>query len=239
MLKETIMKITIVLCLLLMFNELYSQESRFDIGILGSIGISDRMFISDGTIPDGIKDQFSKTEKPKLGFEFGVLVEYKVSNSIGIQSGMRYVEWGYKSEKRVLDFGFPNPSTGVEIQSGSINQYIELPMKFIYYLNSEKSRWFFNIGYFPSINLKNYNTSKLFSDSGTEKTKEEDTSTSYRGLNLIGEIGIGWEKTLSQKLSLFINPTFKIQSFGISSNAALNRRLLFYGVSIGVKTKVE
>jgi len=214
-----------------------AQESRFSIGIQVNPGVSDRMFISDGS-PGVVfvEEVFSKIEKSTFGYDAGVIVEYKINEKFRLQSGVNYVKWGYESDRRSLFFTFePEPTLPEATKNEGENTYLEIPLSLSYHLNFKQGSLFFLLGSSMAYNLKNTNKMILFYPDRTEVSEADDEMAEFRKINFTNQLGIGLERTLNSTFSVFIMPNFKIQTFAIAKDVPLNRRLFFYGVSFGVK----
>jgi len=67
------------------------------------------------------------------------------------------------------------------------------------------------------------------------KSKDE-----VRKVNMIVEVGFGYEKAISNKMVLSICSDFRIQNFTFLNDEIvnLNRRLFFYGISFNLMAKL-
>ena len=235
------------ICILLLIPFLsYSQESKFHIGIELNPGKSDRRLISNDATADIAKEVFSKIEKKTFGYDAGVIIEYQINEKFRLQSGVKYVRWGYESDKRYFFTGIPDPNNPNPNPSPSIpeavknegeNTYVEIPLSLSYYLNTKHASLFFMLGSSMTYNLKNTNKMISFYFDRTEEMEIEDEVVTFRKINFVHQIGIGLERAINSSFSVFMMPNFKIQAFGIAKDVPLNRRLFFYGLSFGVKIK--
>jgi hypothetical protein len=239
--EEKIManKILLFVFLFLLKSTLSAQASKFTLKVESNIGLSDRMFVNDGSVPEVIEDLWSNIEKPKIGYELGLLIAYNLTDRWSLQSGLRYADWGYKTDKTALYTDFPNPLFPDFTETKSQNRYLELPIRINYYFRSGTNQVYIWGGYSPSYNLTNTIITKSYFSDETVTSKMEDTpfNYSYRKINMVGELGVGLQRMISNKIGLTIGPNLRTQSFGIVKDAPLNRILFFYGLSVGLNFK--
>jgi len=243
-------KLTIKIILLCCFFNLSNlvlyaqeaQESKFRVGIESNIGISDRYKV--GTLPKdhGISDEFlnllNVLDGPKFGYEFGPVFDFVIRKNIAISSGIKYVVWGFNSKKR-------EPLVNADYHHFKLKErssFIEIPLRLKYYLNTNKNRFYISCGYSPTIHLNTNQIGILFYPDRKEKEKFDDDNDDrkFRKINMTGELGIGYEKIISNKLILAISPNFRIQNFTFLDDERVtqNRRLFFYGISFSLMTKL-
>lgn len=172
---------------------------------------------------------------PKVSYEIGALVDFRLTDRLSIQSGMRYADWGYSTDKSRLQFSISDPSLPEYISSKSQNRYVEIPLRLNYHIPIGKYRLYLMGGWFPSYNLSNNVVTKTYYADRTETMRVEDDPINYeyRTINMIGEFGFGIEKMFSEKFGVTVGPTIRTQSFTIIEEAPLNRVLFFYGLSVG------
>lgn len=225
--------LTIACTLTLVLN---AQESRFMMQIESSLGRSDRFFINNGALPESIVGIWERIEQPKLSYDLGILVGYTLSDRVSIHAGMKYVDWGYQSDKSELIFAVDEPTLPQFMSSKSQNRYIEIPLRLSYHLPLKSNRLKIWGGWYPSYNLSNHTVSKFYYADRVEETrsKDEPVGVSYRKFNMIADLGVGFEKILSEKISFTIGPNFRTQTFGVVDDASLNRVLFFYGLSSAI-----
>lgn len=232
-------KILFFVFLFLFKSTLSAQESKFTLRIESNIGLSDRMFVNDGSVPEIIVDLWSEIEKTKIGYELGLLIGYNLTDRLSLQSGLRYIDWGYKTDKRALHSAVPDPVVPDFTESKSQNRYLELPLRINYYFQLGSNKVYIWGGYSPSYNLANAVITKSYFSDRTEIMRIEDGSSDYpyRKINMVGELGIGLQRMISNKIGITFGPNLRTQSFGITKGAPLNRMLVFYGLSVGLEFK--
>lgn len=95
--------------------------------------------------------------------------------------------------------------------------------------------FFIAFGLIPSYNVDNKATINITFLDGSENEFEVDEPWIDRKWNLLLELGLGYEKRIGQKLSIYFTPNFRIQAHPIALSVPLNRRLFFYGIATGIK----
>lgn len=215
----------------------HAQEKKWHVGIEYNIGVSDRIFVNDGTVDDVLQRIIESTEKTRLGHEVGLLTSYAVSPRFDLQTGLKASFWGYKTEKKQLAFGWPEPNPIVSTQTKATNTFLELPIRGVYHLSAEpkSSSFMVIVGIAPTFHVRNKFVQINEYENRTEIIEtSEDMLGKYRTFNMTAELGIAWQKMLSDKLRLRITPNFRMHALDLVEHAALNRKLFFYGLSGGL-----
>lgn len=222
---------------LLLQSNLNAQDEKIILGIESTIGVSDRIFQNDGTVPDIIQEIYSDLEKPKVSYEIGMSVEYKLSKKLSIQSGIKFSNWGYRTNKREFNWGFPDPELPQFMKQRTQNFYLKVPVMLNRYIELRNSIFFLKGGFSIDYNLSNRIKTKIYFQERVETTNLEQDLINYRHrkINITADLGLGWQKPVFKKYLLEVGPVFRMQTFGIVKSATLNRRLYVYGVSFGLK----
>lgn len=211
----------------------YSQESRFSYGIALDVGISSRATTTDLAL----KDYFPAYDRIVIDYELGAIIEYKLTDKFRLQSGIKYVKYASDSGKESVAFDeWLHPGVdAIRLETDALS--VTLPLKIVYYKNVTNSKFFLTAAYSPSINMNNKVTfTDYYPNEKTEVSIFEFSETPKR-VNFVGELGIGWEESLSKKLSLFFYPNLKFQTLKKSQHIRIDRRFIFCGISIGLKIK--
>jgi len=238
---------SLTILLLYFFNlsqsSLYAEdklESRFRFGIESNIGISDRYKVGklpkDYNTSDELLNLFNDLEGPKFSQEYGIVFDFAVKRNLHLLAGVKHIEWGSSSKK-------VKPLVLAEYSDFKIkvrNQFLEIPIRLKYYIHNKKSRLYISCGYSPTIHLNTVSIATLYYPERKEKIKDKDVLWKLRRLNMTGEIGMGYENTISKKLVFSICPNFRIQNFtfGNDDQIIINRRLFFYGISFSLTTEL-
>ena len=224
----------LIFSILFLSNSSYSQNSNFSIGVEANFGQTELWYYNNGSVSALVEETFKKEEDPSFGYDIGLIIEYKVSETIGILAGVKYVELGYERNSNALVFPQPDPSQPTSLRRIYDNTYIEVPLRINYYINTKSGSFFICSGLSPNINLNNFQTTRLTYSDRIESTKSEDMSIEFRKMNIVVQFGIGWEIEIKNKLKFYLMPNYKSQLFGIAQEANLNRSIMQYGIAIGL-----
>lgn len=86
----------------------------------------------------------------------------------------------------------------------------------------------------PQIKINRTSRLNKWYEDGTYSSDQwNDRSTSFRRINVNFVLGFGYDIKLSEKIRLFVQPTFDCNILGTSTNANINRRIYTYGLSLG------
>lgn len=222
----------------LFLNSLVAQNSTFTFWIESNTGISDRLFVNDGSIPDAVVEIRSNLEKVRLGYELGLLVEYPLTDRWSVQSGMKYVNWGCQTGRVALNPAIPGPEFPQTQKTKTQNVYLEIPIRVNYKIPLGKGRVLVWGGYSPSYNVRNTITTRsYYTDEAITEKRDDPDDDRYRRVNLVAELGLGWQVPLSDKLGLRVGPNVRLQTLGQVDEVPLNRQLTFYGLALGIQFK--
>lgn len=222
----------------LLLTTLGAQNSTFSFWIESNIGVSDRLFVNDGSVPDAVVEIRSNLEKIRMGYDLGILVEYPLTGRWSLQSGLKYANWGYRTDKMTFNFAEPNSEFPGSQKTRTQNVYLEIPIRLNYHFALRRGQVFVWGAYSPSYNVSN--TIKIrsyYPDEAVTDKIDDPEDDKYRTINMIGEFGVGWQVALSNKIAVRIGPNFRWQTLGQAQEAPLNRKLTFYGLLMGIQFK--
>ncbi|TAF34626.1 MAG: PorT family protein [Cytophagales bacterium] len=144
---------------------------------------------------------------PRLGFVGGALLNYSVSNSIGLGAELTYANKGGN---------FRNNVTIADIRVSQRINYIDVPIYMNYFFGEGESRpkLFFgaNLSLLTSAKIVTKNTSTDFKDT-------EDNSEGFRSTDAAFLIGAGWHKRVGEGIWLILDARL---SHSLSSIVAIN-----------------
>ncbi len=171
----------------------------------------------------------------RLGYELDVILEYKFSPKISLQSGFKFTDWRYGTKELDI-FYTPSPSsTPIKVgytQENSRYLNIEIPLILNYYKHiNEKQSFSFRLGVSPSIAVRNNVDLTIHQGGFTEVTPRNVQRNSP---NFIGEIGFGYHISMTRNMVLSFIPNVRCQILGDSVRSSFTRRILFYGLSTQV-----
>ncbi len=207
--------------------------SRFSLSVEGNAGVSDRLYINDGTVPASIADVIEDGERPDIAWEAALLSEYRISRWFGIQTGIRYTRWGYRSAKEPLIWANPEPGLADASRTQQKLVFIGVPIRGTIHLNWGKTRWTGYLGWSPGLTISHQHLITLYYPDRTE-TNDIYSGAEYREFNMTGEAGFGLVVPISSSLSLSFTPNIRMHTWGFYEDVPLNRRLFSYGLSAGL-----
>ena len=148
--------------------------------------------------------------KSQLGFSAGFNVEFQLSKKSSIRTGIGYGLKNYEHTQSGLIFGSDiNPVTGVvsesKLESKIAFSELQIPLIFKYEFKENK---FFVTGGMEFI-YPFANNSERVIYYGTGNTEKLSNSNNTKSVNLAPVISLGYNFTVSDKLSISIEPMFK------------------------------
>lgn len=244
------MKNLFLLPLLLLPFLVFSQNDKIRFSIEGTIGMSENPTFNDGSVPSNVQSIFSELEQGILAYDLGGIASIQLSEKWEFQTGFKVLVEGNKIEKKDLRFGsdfmgfddegnpilVPSPENPKSLKLIDRSLYLEIPARFNLQLKGKLNAFKLSFGQSPTFNILNMSKSiKYFENGEEEKNTVLNESTNFRRINFNTQFGIIWEKELKNGNALYLSPNARIQTFGRSKGAALNRRYFFYGISMGIK----
>lgn len=231
-------KITLIALLTVLSTTLLNSqnaESNFRFGVELNFGRTEPTYINDGSVLAEVQNSIEERETGSIAYEIGLITEYKINSLIGIQTGIKYLQWDYQSKSQSVIVAQPDPALPSEVNLIYKSASVEIPVQSNFYFSIHSVRIIARAGFSPSINFQNRKKAELVFSDRIESSKEDISGIEFRRLNLNGEIGLGYVVELSDKMNLYVLPNLKFQSYGIFETEGLNRRLLFYGISVSTK----
>jgi Outer membrane protein beta-barrel domain len=239
-------RILVLLAFIASTNLVFSQK-KWAYGIEISGNYSDNNFTTEAEFP--FKDIKSAFEQPKFTQNFGLSVEYRLSQKFVLQTGVRWLNAGYAT----LPYkqGFYGFSISLEEVSGSHiidhfnSSYLDIPLSIKYYplpkayilagasvnfrLKEQITSYNYNeLGELTSV-FTNYNQPSLIA--GQKGFYE--TRFHYRDVNATVRFGLGYDISLLKKIKLSVQPTAEFFLLNTTPNKSdyYNRQLYNVGLT--------
>ena len=211
-----------------------NSESKFRIGVTGSVEYCHRFIYADDTTGVGaIFNYFRDNEIPDYGFTSGMALSYKINDNFSIEFLPRYSLNHYRTK----DLIFTDVS-GVQIGDGYItysNKFISVPIGVQYHHSSSKLGFVGGAYVVPEYALgiwsRGYYNLPSTYDINDEPTKEN--LPELRSLMVSGMINAGIEYRTG-KLSIQALPQYKIGFLKQATDVPVNRRLWSAGIEFRV-----
>ena len=200
-----------------------NQQSKFKIGIVAQPNLAYRKTVNTSyTI-----------EVPKLGHNFGINTEIRLTNKLFLETGINYSNKGFRTKK--LDpLLFPSSSIELPMYRAIFNfHYLEIPLLLNYSIGKKKLKFISTIGLGVDIliaaSLKGIN----YYDNGKKESSHEIIkNNNYNKFNLSPTVGLGVEYQINQNSKIKVQPVF---SYGILkiSDLSQKRNLWSTGLQFG------
>ncbi|MGK0390858.1 MAG: hypothetical protein ACI94Y_003618 [Maribacter sp.] len=232
--KKVLNIIVINLIVILSTNNALAQESNLLLGGSISTGISNLFYTRNHnpTTPS-----LYSHSNPNLGYEFDFIIEYSMNSKIGIQAGVKYSNWGHNSNKvsSSVYSTFPNaPDSFHRLYIKDRYSFMEIPLRLNYYLGKNKNnRFAIAGGISPSFGFWHKTSTIFINNEGSVISKRNNAAKGF-DFNIVSEIGVIWNKAISEKIIFFIYPNFRIQLMTKGGD----RRTLYSGLSTGIKLRL-
>ena len=217
-------------CLLCLAGTMIGQTT-FDWGISLYPNVSNRRLIAFSNISDREIIRLDSLESGRFSYSAGLNAGWR-GGKVGFYFGLNYMDTGYKTLKGGFAIDEPNPREASNRRFVYKNTNLEVPVELKFYQElKDGSHFYFMLGGAMSINLQNnFNTILYFGDSQElERTKDE---REFRSTNFAFQTGMGWEKALSDKIILAVQPTFQFWTKGVLVDNELNRNLYSFGLKL-------
>jgi hypothetical protein len=174
---------------------LFAQEDKFQFGSFTNINYC------------GTREEFSGASLPTLGYQFGILSGYSLSQTAQIQFGMGLSETGFANKME----GFSNIGSQIKsIKNHFVNQDIMFPIAYKQNLRAD-NQFYWLVGLSLLIKYDRLTRTKTtLADGSTIKTSSGFVFESSRVFNGNLCLGFGYEKKIFKYSTLYIQPLFGI-----------------------------
>ena len=228
-----------------------SGQNKLSYGIEFKGGYSDNVFTTQAEFQG--RETKSDFEKPMFSYSFGVIGEYALCSLIAFQTGLRWIETGYSTNKYATGF------YGVSLRTPTANHpyvvdnfkssYLELPLNIKFY---PLKKAYFLAGASATLRLSDRIVSNNYSDGNLTTRLVNFTGRNalaasskgfwrdqfdYRDVNATIQLGFGYDLTVFQKMTISIQPT--AQYFLLTTTPRntdyYNRRLFNFGLTVAAK----
>ena len=243
--------LTCFLSICLLNIQFIAGQNKLSYGIEFKGGYSDNVFTTQAQFQG--RETKSDFEKPMFSFSVGLIGEYSLCPLIAFQTGVRWIETGYTTDKYAQGFYGISLRTPVAGQPYAVDafksSYLELPLNIKFY---PLKKAYFLAGASATLRLsdrivsKNYVdnnlTTRVISFNGLNNFVASSkgfgrNQFDYRDINATIQVGFGYDLTIFQKMTLSIQPT--AQYFLVTTTPRqtdyYNRRLFNFGLSIAAK----
>ena len=197
----------------------------------------------------------------KFSATYGALIDYKLNNHWGLQSGLTLSSTNINTEPEIIyaqpdntgdvkyrintssGYGFilpaysANPAIGDSlylVTSTHLLRYISIPLAATYSI--AKSKFIFSAKAGTSINFLTKGKIETTVEKGADNSTETvNNIEGLKKLNISGLAAIGVDYTLTKRMSLAFAPTMRFALTSINKNAIVKSYPMSFGSSIGLK----
>lgn len=224
----------ILLCFLFV-NDCMAQAG-FSWGVSLYPNFSDRRLIAYSFITQDEINRLDSLERGRFSYSGGILAEWR-TEKVGFQTGVNFMNTGYRSIRERLLPGDPDEGLGTERSYLYRNYNLQIPAELHFYQEvGPGNEFIFTLGGALSYNIANASYKILHSDGTSERIDVSSEGEEFRPVNIAFVTAVGWETDISESLSLVIQPTFEFWMRGIMvTTTDLNRNLYNLGVKINLK----
>jgi hypothetical protein len=223
-------RILLIIYLLMGFPTIFAQ-SKFSFGISTGYLMNNRIITHAES--KNYKNYRNSNESYRIGFELEALIYYSLTDHLKLESGLGYLQNGYKvDEKRLIDPGF-SPLT-----SGYYSELYQFSLKNIYvpvrlnYGTSGKINFNASIGISLVTPVSKEFTWILrtkFGESSGQSEKSISKMTYIPDLNLSADMGLGIGYRLFGKCNIILLPKVSYFLIGYENSDARN---VLYNISM-------
>lgn len=226
-------KFIYLIILLLLTLNIFGQKN-FSLSIYYQPSYSYRVMSLDNEL---LKPYY-KNDKPILGQQFGLGIAYNLGIKFQVNSGLSYIERGFKSESSISE-------DGVHFAQNDLNKvtridryyYLSAPIVFSYKILGRD-----NIAISVVFGITGDIFIKSVAKINAEYVDRTVDSTIYfygdkytRPLNISPLVGLEFCHHLSEKIGIILQPNFTINTLSIYKDTDINPRLWDLGIKLGVK----
>ena len=246
------MKIKYVIISILLFSGLIDAcaQSKFSIGL--SSGYLRNYRIITENKSDLYKDYRNENESSISGFTIELNLLYNFKPKLFFETGVGYVQYGYKINEDVLIDPCFSPTTcgyNSELYRYTYN-YMNVPLHFIY-TTSKKLNILLSIGTSVLIPLSNnveWILRKEFGSSKGQKIDTRNNNSDISKFNMTLDLGVGIGFRIFEKINLIIQPKFNYNLFSyentdikdniydislfVNEDKSTKEHLISYGIGI-------
>jgi hypothetical protein len=219
--------------LLLSANGLLAQTSgayddfrKWSYGLTGGITGNFRILSSDGS-EDFLKDAKSNSEIRRIGFNAGIIANYRISAVLSINSGLVFDDLGYKARQQTLTY---SDGTSVPVSTAYHYQYVTIPLDLKYnFLSNNSWSLYIGGGVSPAIFI---GESTVFTYGGSTNTDSQPVG--FDRFNFSGDLRTGADFWLAGNLKLNAGIFYKQFINATNSNLPTKAYLNSAGINAGI-----
>ncbi|MEL7122594.1 MAG: hypothetical protein AAFO07_24320 [Bacteroidota bacterium] len=183
------------------------------------------------------------TEEANTNWRFGFNYNKRLKNKVFLKTGLRLARVGYNEIVDGLIWGTEHDGMGgfnnvdssfdrtVQVSRGFF--FLEVPVVARLELSRKKFSPFIEMGFSPSL----YLTTRVKSITETAIITDFSNQSGefFNELHFVGSIAIGANYSISDKIQIFGQPTFRYHITSLSKDRPIKEYLFNYGVEVGIR----
>jgi hypothetical protein len=158
-----------------------------------------------------VVDSRNSFEVPKIGFTAGLSLTYRLNKRMELESGIQYSDKGEQTNKMPVVFG-TGQSTNADPYDVRFNyhyEYLDVPLKFNYYLLLRKFKLYVSAGMVANIFLTQRNVLIFDYPDGHTTTQSSSNRQGLSAVNLSAMAGFGVRYDLGNRLHIRLEPVYR------------------------------
>lgn len=230
------MKITLLILILFYTTLSFGQKvksNRFHFGAqLFSNFTFDQVF-SNTKLPKSFRHSINTLERGKISYNSEIFVEYSFNFKMSLITGVGIHNVGYVYKKSKIINSSGNSGNPIYAKSIYNIHNLEIPLLFKYNL---KHPFYLIVGgsfiYYNNVTIKNI---LYYSDKPRSASRISFYSSGFRTTNYYINLGFGYNHSLANGFTFYIQPYIQYGIYGIYKNNTINNRMIPTGLVLGIK----
>ncbi len=211
------------------------SQAEFGWGLELYPNFSHRRLIAQANISTREAQELEALEASRPSWSAGAFAQWRGARA-GFQTGLRFLDTGYRTVKTSLDADDDPPPGATEKRIVYQNFFIEAPAELQFFQElDDNNDFFFMVGLSLAYNLANYDKTVFYTGENRAVNSEKPDKGNFSPLSYSFLTGMGWEHQFSESFSVMLQPTFQFWLRALLIEAEINRNLYSVGLRLGVK----
>lgn len=208
-------------------------RKKFSMGISFEASYVNHMLNYDRSVKSTV-DRFAVNEKGKIGGTIGFNLDYAITSTISVGTGLLIADRGYGTKKMPLIWASSQDFYPTHSKTVVTSYFVEIPLTFKYRVTIATARLYVIGG--PSIGHMFYRKTTVFAYIGKarNKTVSNKIGDGYTNRMVSINMGIGADVPLFHRLNLCIEPVYRRSLTSLTQHPDAER----YYQSIGLNTVI-
>lgn len=231
------MRNTLPLLAFLILSTLASAQSTASWGIELYPNMTSSRLIGSEQLSEKEIRAIDSLERGRPSWSAGLFASWR-AEKVGFEIGLGYMNAGYRTTRQVILPGAPDEALGEERRDVFEGHYLEVPIQVSFYQRlNERNEFLFSLGTGISYNLSNFSRIQYYGgEDGPSVQREKLDKEDFRPLNYAIQAGMGWEHAWSPRMTMVVQPNFKLWLNGMMrENPFINRNLYSVGLRLAFR----